>query len=154
MFSYTRSRALSNAVVDRSIDRAAGCGGQYGPLPWDAPNRVVNWGYLPTFWKDWALAYLLDWHTGFPFSVQDQYGQLVGSADNHRFAQFFELNLFAERQFTLRGYILALRGGFNNITGHLNANVVDNVVGGPTFLREYDGQARAINFRLRLLGRQ
>jgi hypothetical protein len=49
---------------------------------------------------------------------------------------------------------LALRGGFNNITGHQNANVVDNVVGGPTFLHQYGGQARALNFRLRFLGKQ
>jgi len=154
MFSYTRSRALSNAVVDRAIDQPLVVVNNSGSLPWDAPNRVVSWGYLPVFRKNWALAYLLDWHTGLPFSVQDQYGQLVGAADDHRFAQFFELNLFAERQFTLRGYSLALRGGFNNITGHQNANVVDNVVGGPTYLHEYGGQARAINFRLRLLGKQ
>ena len=133
MFSYTRSRALSNAVLDRTIDQPLAVTNDTGPLPWDTPNRVVNWGYLPLFWKNWALAYLLDWHTGFPFSVQDQYGQLVGSADNHRFAQFFELNLFAERQLTVRGYVVAVRGGFNNITGHLNPITVDNVVGGPDF---------------------
>ncbi len=39
----------------------------------------------------------------------------------------------------VRGYRLALRGGFNNITGHSNPNVVDNVVGGPTYLNEYGG---------------
>jgi len=47
---------------------------------------------------------------------------------------------------------VAVRGGFNNITGHSNPNVVDNVVGGPTFLQQYGGQARALNFRLRFLG--
>jgi hypothetical protein len=154
MFSYTRSRALSNAVLDRGIDQPLTIVNNTGPLPWDAPNRIVSWGYLPAFRKNWALAYLLDWHTGFPFSTQDQYGQLLGSADSYRFGQFFELNLFAERQFVVRGYALALRGGFNNITGHQNANVVDNVQGGPTFLHEYGGQARALNFRLRLLGKQ
>jgi Carboxypeptidase regulatory-like domain len=153
MASYTRSRALSNIVIDRSIDQPLMVGNNSGPLPWDAPNRFVHWAYLPTPLKDWAVAYLLDWRSGFPFSVQDQFGQLVGRPDDHRFGQFFELNLFAERQFTLRGYRLALRGGFNNITGHQNSNVVDNVVGGPTFLRQYGGQSRALNFRLRLLGK-
>jgi hypothetical protein len=154
MFSYTRSRALSNAVLDRSIDQPLTVLNNTGPLPWDAPNRIVSWGYVPTWRKNWALAYLLDWHTGFPFSVQDQYGQLAGSADDHRFAQFFELNMYAERQLTVRGYGLAVRGGLNNITGHQNANIVDNVVGGPTFLHQSGGQARAINFRLRFLGKQ
>ena len=52
----------------------------------------------------------------------------------------------------MRGYRVAVRAGFNNITGHFNPNVVDNVVGGPTFLREYGGQARAFNIRLRFQG--
>jgi hypothetical protein len=95
---------------------------------------------------------MLDWHSGLPFSVQDPYGQLAGSVDDHRFRQFFELNLFLERQLSVRGYRVALRGGFNNITGHSNPNVVDNVLGAPTFLRQYGGQARALNFRLRFLG--
>ena len=73
-------------------------------------------------------------------------------ADDHHFRKFFELNLFIERQLTVRGYSVAVRGGFNNITGHFNPNVVDNVLGGPTYLREYGGQARALNFRLRYLG--
>jgi hypothetical protein len=153
MVSYTHSRALSNAVIDRSIDQAPTVANDTGPLPWDAPNRLLSWGYVPTWWKNWALAYLLDWHTGLPFSIQDQYGQLVGTADDHRFAQFFELNLFVERQLVVHGYRLAIRGGFNNITGHQNSNVVNNVVGGVSYLTQYGGQSRALNFRLRFLGK-
>jgi hypothetical protein len=154
MLSYTRSRALSNAVLEHSIDQPLAVSDNSGALPWDAPNRLLSWGYLPTWWKNWAIAYLLDWHSGFPFSVQDQYGQLAGAVDDHRFHDFFELNFFVERQMTVRGYRIALRGGFNNITGHSNPNVVDNVVGGPTYLQQYGGQSRALNFRLRYLGRQ
>ena len=154
MVSYTRSHALSNVVLDRNIDQPLAVANDVGPLPWDAPNRLVNWGYLPTLWKNWSLAYLLDWHTGFPFSVQDPYGQLVGSADNHRFVQFFELNVFGEREISYRGYVVLVRGGFNNITGHQNSNVVNNVVGGPNFLQESGGQARSATFSMRFLGKQ
>ena len=153
MLSYTRSRAISNAVLEYSIDQPLTVSNNSGALPWDAPNRLLSSGYLPTGWKNWAIAYLLDWHSGFPFSVQDQFGQLVGPVDDHRFRQFFELNFFVERQMVIRRYRVALRGGFNNITGRLNPNVVDNVVGGPTYLNEYGGQSRALNFRLRFLGR-
>src|SRR5580692_1675994 len=93
-------------------------------------------GYLPTWWQKWAVAYLLDWHSGFPFSLQDQYGQLVGAVDDQRVHQYFELNLFVERELVVRTYRLALRVGFNNITGHFNPTVVENVVGGSTFLEE------------------
>lgn len=153
MVSYTRSAAVSNAVIEHSVDQPVTVGIDTGPLPWNAPNRLLSWGYLPAWRKNWAIAYLLDWRSGFPFSVQDQYGQIVGNVDSHRFGQFFELDLFVERQFTVRTYRLAARAGFNNITGHQNSNVVDNVVGSPTFLHEYGGQSRALNFRLRFLGR-
>ena len=152
MVSYTRSRAVSNAVMERTIDQPLSVTGNTGPLPWDAPNRLLSWGYLPAWGRSWALAYLLDWHSGLPFSIQDQFGQLSGTVDDHRFRQFFELNLFLERQLSVQGYRVALRAGFNNITGHQNANVVDNVLGGPTFLRQYGGQARSLNFRVRFLG--
>jgi hypothetical protein len=154
MVSYTRSRALSNVVLDRNIDQPLAVTNDVGPLPWDSPNRLVNWGYVPTLWKNWSIAYLLDWRSGFPFSVQDQYGQLVGSPDDHRFNQFFELNLFAEREIAVRGYVALLRGGFNNITGHQNSTVVSNVLGGPNFLRQTGGQARAFTFSMRFLGKQ
>jgi hypothetical protein len=154
MASYTRSRALSNAVMERTIDQPLGITADTGPLPWDAPNRFLSWGYVPVWRKNWAIAYLVDWHSGFPFSIQDQYGQLAGNVDDHRFPTFFELNLYVERQITFRGYRVALRAGLNNLTGHFNSIVVDNVLGGPTFLREYGGQGRTANFRLRFLGRQ
>jgi hypothetical protein len=152
MVSYTRSAAMSNAVIERTIDQPLGVAENSGPLPWDAPNRFLSWGYLPAWGRSWAIAYMLDWHTGLPFSIQDPYGQLVGTADDHRFRQFFELNLFIERQLSVNGYRVAVRAGFNNITGHSNPNIVDNVLGSPTFLSEYGGQARALNFRLRFLG--
>jgi hypothetical protein len=94
---------------------------------------------------------MLDWHTGLPFSVQDDYGQLVGTVDEKRFPQFFELNLLIERVLPVRGHLIAVRAGFNNVTGHFNPTVVDNVVGGGTYLREYNGQPRSLNFQVRLL---
>jgi hypothetical protein len=153
MVSYTHSSATSNAVIDHSIDQPLMVTGDTGPLPWDAPNRLLSWGYVPVWWKNWALAYMLDWHSGLPFTVQDQYGQLVGTVDDHRFVTFFELNLYVERQLLIRGYRLAVRAGLNNITGHQNSNAVENVVGGPNYLYQYGGQSRSLNFRLLYLGK-
>jgi hypothetical protein len=154
MVSYTRSRALSNAVLERSVDEPLVVANDTGALPWDAPNRWLGWGYLPTWWKKWAIAYLVDWHSGFPFSVQDQFGGLVGPVDDHRLPQFFELNFFVEHELVVRTYRLAVRAGFNNITGHFNPTVVENIVNSPTYLGESGGQSRALNFQVRLLGRQ
>jgi hypothetical protein len=151
MVSYTRSRAESNAVIERSVDQPLSVSADTGPLPWDAPNRLLSWGYLPAWKRDWSFAYVLDWHTGLPFSIQNPYGQVVGTVDERRFPTYFELNVFVERILSLRGHLLALRAGLNNITGHFNPTTVDNVLTGATYLREYNGQPRSLNFQVRLL---
>lgn len=153
MASYMRSSARSNGVVDRNIDEPLIVSNNTGPLPWDAPNRLLSWGFLPTPFRDWSIAHLLEYRSGFPFSIQDQQGRVQGAVDDHRFPQFFELNLFAERRMTVRGYRIGLRGGFINITGHQNPNVVNNVMGSPLFLQMNGGQRRALNFRVRFLGK-
>jgi hypothetical protein len=154
MVSYMRSRAESNAVIERTVDQPLSVSADTGPLPWDAPNRLLSWGYLPAWSKRWSFAYMLDWHTGLPFSVQDAYGQLAGAVDSKRFPEYFELNVFLERILSYRGYRLALRAGINNLTGHFNPTLVDNVLGGATYLAEFNGQPRALNFQVRLLSRR
>jgi len=152
MVSYTHSRAESNAVIERTVDQPLSVSADTGPLPWDTPNRLLSWGYLPAWSRSWSFAYMVDWHKGLPFSVQDDYGQLVGSVDDKRFPTYFELNVLLERIISCRGYRLALRAGFNNITGHFNPTLVEKVQGGATFLSEYNGQPRALNFQVRFLG--
>ena len=64
------------------------------------------------------------------------------------------MNLHLERRFRFMHYLWAWRFGYNNLTANLNANVVNNVMGSPRFLSYGQGQARAFNVRLRLLGRK
>jgi hypothetical protein len=153
MASYTRSRALSNVVMDINSDSPAIVADNAGRLPWDAPNRLVSWGYLPTFRRDWAIAYLMEYRTGFPFSIQNGAGEIVGGVNSQRFPPFFELNLHIEKRIRFHGQLWALRGGFNNITNHKNPNVVNNNLDAPNFLAMYGGQTRALNFRIRWLGK-
>ena len=154
MASYTRSRALSNAVVDITVDDPLLVSSNVGRMPWDAPNRLVSWGLLPFFWHNWAVAYFLEARNGFPFSIVDDDGAIQGNLNALRFPFFFELNLHLERRFFFRKHRWALRAGFNNITDHHNPNVVNANASSPNFLRFYGGQSRSLNFRLRWLGRQ
>lgn len=154
MVSYVRSRARSSSVLERTIDDPLLLDDNAGRLPWDTPNRWLSWGFLPTPFAKWSLAYLAEYRTGFPYFLQDGAGQLVGRLDQQRFPAFFELNLFAERRVMLRGYWFAVRGGFHNITNHRNPNVVNNMVGSPEFGHLYGGQSRAFNVRVRWLGKQ
>jgi hypothetical protein len=151
--SYTRSRALSNVVMDITSDNPAIVANNAGRLAWDSPNRILSWGYLPTFRKDWAVAYLTEYRTGFPFSIQNGAGGIVGPVNSMRYPDFFELNLHLEKRFRFHGQLWAIRGGFNNITNHKNPNVVNNNLDAPNFLAMYGGQTRALNFRIRWLGK-
>jgi hypothetical protein len=42
--------------------------------------------------------------TGFPFSIQDDSGKIIGDLNAFRFPQYMELNLHFERRFGFRGH--------------------------------------------------
>jgi hypothetical protein len=153
MFSYVHSRAVSNAVLDISVDQPLQVANDFGPVPWDVPNRILAWGYLPMYFKNWAFAYLVDYRTGFPFTVTDQLGNVIGAVDSHRYPANFDLNLSIERRFVFHGYRFALRGGGNNLTDSRNPTAVKNVAGAPDFLTFYGDEGRHFVVRIRFFGR-
>jgi hypothetical protein len=153
MGSYVRSRAISNAVVDFNIDEPFQVLNNLEPLPWDAPHRFLGWAYLPLPRKNWAIAVLADARSGFPFSIADETGRIAGAVDSRRFPANFDLNVHVERRFTLRGYRLALRAGFNNITDHPNPSAVNNMIGSPQYLQFLGTEGRHLVLRLRVFGR-
>jgi len=152
MVSYTRSRALSNSVLDLSVDQPLWAANNVGRMPWDSPNHIQAWGHLPTPLKDWSFAYLLEERDGFPFSVVTDYGAIVGDVNSRRFPRYFDLDLALERRLRLGKRYVALRAGYTNITNHRNPQVVNDVLGAPGFLDFYGSQGRHLVFRLRWLG--
>jgi hypothetical protein len=153
MASYTRSRAVSNAVLDPNTPQPLQVLPDFVPTPWDAPNRLLAWAYLPLPWKNWAVSALADMRTGFPFSVRDQSGLVVGAVDSYRYPLRFDLNLAIERMVTLRGYRFALRGGVDNATNQANPTAVNNVTGAPQFLKFLGAEGRHFVVRIRFFGR-
>ncbi len=151
--SYIRSSARSTAVVNFTLDNPVFSPQAGGPLPWDAPNRLLSWGWVP-FWRGFDLAYSLDWRDGFPFSLVNENQQLVGSPGSMRFPSYFTLNLALERRFTFLGYQLALRAGFDDITNRHNPSFVDNNIDSPHFLSYAGLQGRALTARIRILRRK
>ena len=151
--SYTRSSARTNAVLDFSLDTPLFSPQEGGPLDWDAPNRLISWGWAPLV-KKVDLAYSLEWRSGYPFSVINQNQQLVEEPNSRRFPAFVSLNLHGERRFRLLSFNLALRAGFNNITDRQNATAVDNNISSTQFLRFSGIQGRVFTARIRFLGRK
>ncbi len=155
MASYTRSRAYSTAVLDPSLTQTLLLGpDNSGPMPWDSPNRFLGWGYLPTPFKNWAVAFLVEKRSGFPFSIQHDNGQVIGAPDTNRYPGYFNINLHLEWRFRLFKYRLAIRGGINNLTNHNNWTVVNNTLESPQFLTYYGSDGRHFVARLRWLGKE
>ena len=158
MGSYTRSRAHSTLAFDFNVDNPILSPQAPGPFSWDAPNRFLSWGYVPFFKLPLIhaldLAYSAEARTGFPFSVNNDLGQIVGSPGSYRFPAYFALNLQLEKRFHLFGYYWALRGGFDNITNRSNPYVVNTDVNSSQFLTFSGYDRRAFTSRIRFLGRK
>lgn len=158
MVSYTRSRALSNAVLDFNAAEPLQVLPALVPMPWDAPNRLLAWAYFPLpqharITKNWAVSALADMRSGFPFSVRDETGAIIGGVDSYRYPLNFDLELAIERTLTVRGHRFALRGGADNVTNSRNPTAVENVAGAPNYLQFLGYEGRHYVVRIRFFGR-
>ena len=162
---YTRSTARTDAAVEYSLENPIFGPQGPGPVAWDAPHRFLMWGWLPiprrmlpgwvaAIVRETDAAYLVEYRTGFPFSVVSDEGLMVGPPNSRRLPGYFNINLHFERKFRALHYLWAWRFGFNNLTNNGNPNTVNNNVDSPTYLAYGRGQARAFTVRLRLLGRK
>jgi len=154
LLSYARSAARSSAVIDFALENPVFTAQLPGPLDWDAPNRLISWGTAPIpRFRRYTLSYLLEWHSGFPYSVVDEHQTLIGNPNSDRFPDYFSVNLHVERRVRLWRMQCALRAGFNNLTAHSNPVAVVNNLDSPEFGRFHGGQGRVFTGRIRFLGK-
>jgi hypothetical protein len=154
--SYTHSSARTNAALDYLPTPSPLGPQQNGPLAWDVPNRIISWGWLPVpvakLKKRWDFVYLLDEHTGFPYTAVNAAQQVFGAAGGQRFPAFVNFSPGLEWKFHFRGQYWGLRGVMENATDSGNPAVVNNVVDSPEFGTFSELQGRAFTARIRLIG--
>ncbi|HEY2546516.1 MAG TPA: hypothetical protein VGI46_10650, partial [Candidatus Acidoferrum sp.] len=152
--AYTRSVAHSNEVLNPTLGSIFYAAQQSAPVAWDAPNRLVTWGWFPT--RIWAtqLSYFFEYRSGFPYSVINLQQQLVGPPNSVRFPGYASLNIGLEKKFNLRGYLWAFRLEAVNILDRQNPDTVVNNISAPNFGTFSGGQGRAFTFRGRFLGKK
>lgn len=167
--SYTRSSATTNAAIDyapaidvltpqdSSLPAILGPQ-QSGPLPWDVPNRIVSWGWLPAWapffpsvHKNWDVVYSLLWNTGFPFDSVTPAQQISGQAGDHRFPDYLDFSPGLEWRFHFGGRWFAIRGMMENATDSPDWYVVNNDVASPRYLSFSQPLGRAFTARIRLI---
>ncbi|HEY1806477.1 MAG TPA: hypothetical protein VGG45_18540 [Terracidiphilus sp.] len=154
--AYTHSSARTNAALDYLPTPSPLGTQQRGPLEWDVPNRVISWGWLPVplkmLRKRWDFVYLLDEHTGFPFTAVNAEQEVVGAAGGQRFPDFVTFSPGLEWKFHFRGQYWGLRGIMQNATNTGDPAVVNNVVDSPEFGTFSELEGRAFTARIRLIG--
>ena len=151
--AYTHSLAYTNAAIDYSPTLGYLGPQQPGPLPFNVPNRVISWGWLPVpEFKRWDFVYTLDWRTGLPFTAIDASYVVVGAPNSHDFPDYLSFSPGLEWKFHLRGAYFGLRGMIENITDRENPTVVNNVVDSPEYGTFTEPLGRAFTARIRLIG--
>lgn len=154
--SYTHSSARTNATLDYVPTVSLLGAQQSGPVAWNAPNRLISWGWLPLplpkLRKRWDFVYTLDWHSGFPFTSVTANYQVVGLAGSRRFPNYLSFSPGLEWRFHFRGKYFGLRGMLENATDSENPVVVNNVVDSPAYGTFSEFQGRAFTARIRLIG--
>jgi hypothetical protein len=151
--AYTHSLAYTNAAIEYSPTVGYLGPQQPGPLPWNVPNRVISWGWLPIpKLSRWDFVYTVDWRTGLPFTAIDAAYRVVGAPDSHDFPNYLSFSPGLEWKFHLRGAYFGLRGMVENITDRQNPTVVNNVVDSPRYGVFSEPLGRAFTARIRLIG--
>jgi hypothetical protein len=151
--SYTRSKANTDQDLDPMLGQLYFAPQQAGPLAWDAPNRVLAWGSVPTPIWGILFTYFFEYRTGYPYSVINQQQFLVGAPNSRRFPDYASLTIAGEKKFGFSHRVFAVRVAVVNILGRQNPNVVVNNIDAPNFGTFSGGQGRALTARLRFVGR-
>jgi len=150
--AYTHSLAHTDAALDYSPTLGYLGAQQPGPLPWNVPNRMFSWGWLPLpRISNWDFVYTVDWHTGLPFTAVNANRVVDGTPDSQRYPNYFSLSPGLEWRFHFRRMYLGLRGVMENATGRENPLVVNNVVDSPQYGVFSEPLGRALTARLRLI---
>lgn len=107
-----------------------------GRLLFDAPNRFLIWPVVAGPWKLNILP-VYDLHTGFPYSVENEYRQYIGPRDDRRYPQFSSCDLQVTRPATIHAagkrVNLLVGGSAFNVFNHDNPRDVQNDLDSYTF---------------------
>jgi hypothetical protein len=152
--AYTRSVADSNQVLNPVLGSIYYAPQQPGPLAWDAPNRLLSWGWAPTHIWGIQVSYFVEYRSGYPYSAVNLQQQIVGPPNSLRFPAYINLNVGLEKKFGFWGYLWAVRIEAVNILGRENPDTVVNNVAAPNFGTFSGGQGRAFTARLRFVGKK
>lgn len=115
-------------------------------LPFDAPNRFLTWGEI-TLPKKITLMPVMEVHTGFPYSVENQLREYVGPRNIERFRPFVSLDaqLLKEIHLPFLGKERKAKVGFGvfNLMNHFDPRDVQSDLNSDRYGTFFNGTPRA-----------
>lgn len=132
--SYVHSRAYGNlndpSLFFGSYPQAVIQPDARARLPFDATNRFLTWGDIQGPWK-LSMLPVYDLHTGFPYSVENEFREYVGPRDSRHYPRFssFDLQVLRPVSVHMGKKDFHMRAGFSvfNVFNHFNPRDVQNV---------------------------
>ncbi len=153
--SYVRSKAAGNLndfnTYFGNLKHPVIRPDEFGPQPFDAPNRLLFWGDFAVPFN-MVLTPVIDYHTGFPFSIIDQDQNFVGPRnEGGRFPRLFTFDVLVMKALKIRfrGKEYRGRAGFTvfNITNHWNPRDVQNNLHSSQFGTFFNSPDRSVRLK-------
>ena len=119
----------------------------YGPTSADVPHRLLVRGRLST--GRWLLLEIVDWRSGFPYSVVNEALDFVGPRNANRFPDAMHVELGAERRVNVARFRPWIGLRVNNPFNTFSPSDVQANIASPAFGSFYNSEYR----RLRLIVR-
>ncbi len=134
--SYVRSSALGElndfATLFQPLDAPLLQPGGFSRLPADARHRWIAWGTfnLP---RRFVVSPVVEWHSGFPYSVVDGRYRYFGTPNRAMFPAFFTADFILFKTVTVRQRSADLGIQLFNATNHFNPRDAYPVIGSSRF---------------------
>jgi hypothetical protein len=98
-----------------------------GRLSFDAPNRFLVWGEIAAP-KKITITPVLDLHTGFPYSIENQFREYVGPRNIDRYPRFASLDLQVTKEIRIPVFGKKAKVGFGvfNLLNQFDPRDVQN----------------------------
>ena len=128
---------------------------EYGPQAFDTPHRLLAWGEVGLPY-DLVATPVVDWRSGFPFSVLDEDQNFVGPRNAAgRFPSLVTLDVLITKGVTIpfRGKKYRGRVGLTvfNITNHWNPRDVQNNLDSAQFGTFYNSSRRSFRTKFEIV---
>lgn len=150
--SYVRSIAKSNlnaltSFYDAVLWPVVGRD-EYGPASTDVPHRLLTrWRATPL--QNWLFVGALDWRTGLPYSVVDEWLDFVGPRNGRRFPVYARVDAGLEHRFTFGKYRPWIGVRVDNALSSFLPSDVQANSSSPAFGTFYNSEYRQARIQVR-----